>query len=94
MLVTKCNSDQMLAMAENAKGRDKAADLDTLRKHIDPNGTHLLNMSAPVKDAGLRTWWLVKRTGSMEPVDLWLDVDLEVFQTHTDTEEYAADGRK
>jgi hypothetical protein len=74
-------------MADNAKGRNRAADIETLRKSIDPGGTHLLNMSMVHNDVELRTWWFVKRSGSTEPVSLWLDVDFEVFQTETETRE-------
>jgi hypothetical protein len=85
--VTVCNTAQLLRMADNAKGRNRAADIETLRKSIDPGGTHLLNMSMVHNDVELRTWWLVKRSSSMQPVDLWLDVDFEVFQEHTETKE-------
>jgi len=90
--VTLCNTTQLLAMAENSVGRNRSADMATLRKSIDPNGTHLLNMSMVHNDVELRTWWLVKASGSMEPVDLWLDVDLEMFQAHTRSEEYTDHG--
>ena len=85
--ITTCTTPALLELAQNARGRNRAANISVLKGQLDPTGTHVLNMSMIHNDVELRTWWLVKATDSTEPVDLWLDVDLEVFQKHTTTGE-------
>ena len=86
--VTTATTDDIIALALNSQGRNRAANMEVLKSQLDPAGTHVLNMSMVHNDVELRTWWLVKASNTMEPVDLWLDVDFEVFQKHTKTEDH------
>ena len=70
-------------MASNSKGRNAAVDMQTLEQHIDPNGVHVLNFSMSHNDVEMRTWWLMKSRHSAEPVDIWMDVDFDVFYENT-----------
>ena len=87
MNVTMCNTPELLIMAHNARGKVREADLNTLHEHVDPDGTHVLNMHMLHNDNEMRTWWLVKAKNSMTPTDLWLDVDLDVFEKNTRVED-------
>ncbi len=75
-----CDSDKLLELAKNSRGRNRSANVEALRASIDPKGVHLLNMSMLHNDIEMRTWWLIKREGSMEPQDLCLDIDVEMFE--------------
>jgi hypothetical protein len=83
------NTAGLLALAEDAKrhGRNRQADVEKLRKTLDPTGVHLLAFYMPhdhvagVKaEPHFRTQWKAKLRGDDVAADLWLDVSMTALQ--------------
>ncbi len=75
----------LLAMARDAERRqaNRQAKMLKLEVFIDPAGTHLLTFQMLHNNTEWRTRWLVKVEDSMQPVELWLNVSLGVFDAAT-----------
>jgi hypothetical protein len=77
------DTEGLLTLAENAEkiNGNRQANLDALRANVDPAGCHLLTFQMLHNDCEWRTAWLIKVKDRDEPVDLWLDVDLDILET-------------
>ena len=84
MVGTTATTAQIIAMAEDAEKRNRAANLDFLKKNIDPYGVHVVAFGpTPHRGGELRTLWYIKTAGQELPDTLWLDVDVEVYVENT-----------
>jgi hypothetical protein len=72
----------ILAMAKNAKGRNRSVYLTKLKKEIAKGGIHFLEMDFIHNAVELRTKWMVWLK-SEEGTSIWLDVDFDVFEKNT-----------
>ncbi len=106
MMATITNNDGLCLLVDNAKGRNRSLDVTAaeFRKVLKPNGVHLCNfemlhehVAGQRVEPHLRTWWMVAVLveGELQMHDLWLDVDIELFNQVTaklDMEEGEDDG--
>ena len=83
MRVTMTNTPGILYLANNAHGRNRSIDKETFQKNVDPNGRHILALQYLHNDTELRTQWVCKMKNTDDPADIWLDVDLDVFEECT-----------
>ena len=83
MKATVTTSSGMIALALNAKGRNRSVYEDKLISSIDPDGIHVMGFSFPHNDVEMRTQWFVKIQDTDEPAEIWLDVDFDVLDRHT-----------
>jgi len=79
MTATVTNTEGMLALVMNAKGRNRSAYEDRVHSAIDPDGIHVLSFQMLHGDFELRTLWLVKIRETETPVEIWLDVDIDML---------------
>ena len=79
LTVTTASTKSFLEFAYNSEGRNRSVDTEWLEESIDPDGKHVLGMSFLHNDAEVRSLWLVKFKDTMEPQQLWLDVDIRLF---------------
>lgn len=81
---TATNTVGLLALAADAKKhRTNRQATPRLVDDIDPDGTHILVFSMIHNDVEFRTLWMVKMRGSMEPLQIFLDVTFEAFTAFT-----------
>ena len=73
-----------LCTEANLNNYNRQVDIAELCRIIDPDGIHvgeviiLHEHAAGVKvDPHYRTQWMVKRKGTMEPVNCWIDVSID-----------------
>ena len=92
--IASVSTEGFLVLSENAEGRNRSVYIDRVSDAIDPDGTHILVMSMVHNDVELRTLWYVKVQNSLHPEQIWLDVDLNVFNsvvTYTEVTEEEED---
>ena len=77
-VVTVTTTKGFLALAKDSKKRNRGPVLSTLEA-LDPEGTHVCAMIFPHNDVEWRAQWLVKVTGTMTPVTIWMDNGFDVF---------------
>jgi hypothetical protein len=72
----------LLRLAQDAHDRDsnRRANLKPLRVGIDPEGFHVLAFQLIHNDCEWRTMWFIKIRDHEQPVELWLDVDMEILE--------------
>ena len=75
------DSAGIIRLASNSSGRNRSVVLETFVANLDPNGTHVLAHSMVHNDCEVRTRWLGKFEGTMEPCGVWLDVDFDVLES-------------
>ena len=69
-------------MARSAEGRNRSlADYNEFALLIDPVGIHILTIHFVHNDTEMRCLWLVKLRDQTMPVQIWLDVELEMFNS-------------
>ena len=73
------DSTGIVALAYNATGRNRSVYEEKFAKGVDPEGTHICATYFPHNGVEMRTQWLCKMRGTMEPAAVWLDVDFEAF---------------
>ena len=83
MKATVTNTDGILALVMNAKGRNRSVYEDRFISAVDPDGIHVLRFKLLHNDVEMRTQWLCKMKESEEPVEIWLDVDFDVLEKCT-----------
>ena len=83
MTFTITNSAGIVYLAENAKGRNRSIDNEVFAESVDPEGLHVMVMSFPHNDVEMRTQWLCKMRDLKDPIDVWLDVDLDALNECT-----------
>jgi hypothetical protein len=85
--VTITTTDGLLALALDARRRDsnRQADLEALAAVIDPGGVHVLvpHWLLVHNEVEWRTCWMVKVRDEHQPVQLWLDVSFDAYDTFT-----------
>jgi|2_EtaG_2_1085320.scaffolds.fasta_scaffold30495_2 hypothetical protein len=79
--VGSVNTEGFLILSNNAEGRNRSVYIDRVAESIDPDGVHILVMSLVHNDVELRTLWYVKIKSSLQPEQIWLDVDFDVFNS-------------
>jgi len=72
----------LTSMVEASTGRNRSVEKSFLAT-VDPVGNHVLFMQFVHNDIELRTGWLVKTKGTIEPTTLWLDIPFETFVENT-----------
>lgn len=74
-----CNTSGFLALVQEATQSDRNRQLDAneLNKIIDPAGKHVCSFVMVHNDVEMRTIWLVKRKGTMDFIEVTLDVSFE-----------------
>ena len=83
MTATVTNTEGILSLVENAKGRNKSVYEDKFSQNIDPNGMHVMGFSFLHNDVEMRTQWLCKMRDTDEPIEIWLDVDFDALDNFT-----------
>ncbi len=83
MKATVTNTNGILYLVENAKGRNRSVYEDKFASAIDPDGTHVLALHFPHNDVELRTQWMCKMRDSDQPCEIWLDVDFDALKACT-----------
>jgi hypothetical protein len=83
MKVTVTNTEGMIYLVENAKGKNRSVYEDKFIQSVDPAGTHIMAFSFPHNDVEMRTQWLCKMRESELPAEIWLDVDFDALNTCT-----------
>lgn len=79
--VGSVSTDGFLALSKNAEGRNRSVYIDRVSDSIDPDGQHILVMSLVHNDVEMRTLWFVKIKNSLQPEQIWLDVDFDTFNS-------------
>lgn len=77
------DTPSLLALAALAHGRNRSVYEDRLARDVDMHGFHVLAYRLLHNDVEWRTMWFVKIRGSMEPVEIWLDVPLDALDRYT-----------
>jgi len=81
--VVTATTPQLLVMAEDSQGRNRAVNTENLSSRIDPDGIHVVAFQMVHNDVEYRTLWMVKLTDTMDPTNVWIDTDLGVFDQNT-----------
>jgi len=83
------DSEGLMQLVRNSKGRNRSVDEKAIAKDIDPDGIHVMNFNMIHNDVELRTEWMVKlrddteltegvhETEGMKFVRVWLDVGFD-----------------
>lgn len=83
MKATVTNTEGILYLVKNAKGRNRSVYEDKFFEAVDFAATHVMGMSFPHNDVEMRTQWFCKMKNSDEPQEIWLDVDFDVLRECT-----------
>lgn len=83
-------AEQLRHLNNKARHQDFNRQLDwtEVGKEIDPDGAHLLEAIMMHNDDHLRCRVLIKTIGSMEPMEVWLDVSFEDFESLLTVEKF------
>jgi hypothetical protein len=81
--LTVVDTPGLLALCQDAEGRNRSVYIDRFRKEVDPYGTHVLTLQMLHNDVEWRTMWFVKLIGQEQPTEIWLDVSFEQLKKQT-----------
>ena len=77
------NTEGLLRLARDAKGRNRSVYTNKLIEAIDPHGAHVMVFSMVHNDCEIRTQWYVKLKDQDEPEAIWLDVSFKAYENST-----------
>ena len=78
------DSEGLMHLVRNSKGRNRSVDEKSMAKDIDPDGIHVMNFHMIHNDVEYRTLWMVKLKDSMDPANVWIDCGFPVFDKNTE----------
>ena len=81
--VVTATTRELMKMAHDSQGRNRAVNTEALSEKIDPDGVHVVAFQMVHNDVEYRTLWMVKLADSMDPTNVWIDVDPKVFDDNT-----------
>lgn len=73
-------ADDVLACAEDSQSRNRAINLDTLNKELDPNGISLIVFKMNHNGHEWRTIMMIKVKDSMSPIEVFCDFSFEIME--------------
>ena len=65
----------IMTLAWNASGRNRSIYEKEFEQNVDPEGIHVLGYQLDHNDTEIRTQWFCKMKGTLQPAEIWLDVD-------------------